>query len=94
MDEIGDIVSLNGVLIKSAARAATDTEILYRLQESRGHGQLVQLGTKAIDNVCCPDFALVQRLERNVNESSIAGPIAAGIGVYVRNCGIGFDHLH
>ena len=70
-----DVVRLNGVLVERVAAAAADAEVLRGLQKGRGDGQAVQLGAQAVDDLHGADLALVERLERDVDEAAVVAPL-------------------
>ena len=76
MGQVAHVVGLQRVLVERVAAAAADAQILRRLQKGLGHGQPVHLGPQAIDDVCGAYFALIERLERGVDESAIAAAAA------------------
>ena len=54
------------------------------LKKSRGYGQPVHLGAQTGDDVLDAYFALIEGLERGVDESAIAARrIAAGVSIYI-----------
>ena len=64
----------------------------------RCHRQRIHLRPQAVDDLHRAGSPLTrplaQRLERDVDESSIARSLPAGIGIHVRDRGIGLDDVH
>ena len=87
------VVRLNGVLVQRVAGAASDADVLHRLKEDGGNRKPIELGAEAVDHLRGADLAVVERLERDVDEAAIAGAVAAGVGVDVLDGGIGLDDL-
>ena len=94
MGQVLHIVRLQGVLVERIAASAADAQILRRLQKGRGHGQPVHLGAQAVDDFRDADFALIERLERDVDKSAIAAAAtAADVGIDIGHRRVRLDDI-
>ncbi len=75
--EIGERVGLQGELVLRVALAAADADVLHRLQEERGAGNLAELAAQPCDHRVRREPALALRLERDEDEARV-GLGAAG----------------
>ncbi len=69
----GGILARQGILIFGGRLAAADVQILNRLQEQAGTGNLIELRPQALDHLVGGQLALRQGLERDVDIRGIQG---------------------
>src|ERR1700674_1609092 len=78
MREIGEIISLERVLILSPAKTATDAEVLNGLQVQSSAGNSGSLGADPRDDLIDAELALAERLELAENAGGAAAAAPAG----------------
>ena len=94
LNEIVQIVALNCILVLGAALPPPNAQVLSSLHEDRCSWDRSQFRTKTVDELAGADFALLQRLQRQVKKSAIGRAVATHKCSDTRHRRIVFDQVH
>src|ERR1700730_15222225 len=78
MAEICDVVSLQSVLVLGAGEAATDVDVLHRLQIQGRPGNFREFAAKTSNHLVGADLAFFQRLELHEHSGGICAITTSG----------------
>ena len=94
LNEIVQIVALNCILVLRTALPSANAQVLSSLHEDRCSWDRSQFRTKTVDELAGADFALLQRLQRQVKKSAIGRAVATHKCSDTRHRRIVFDQVH
>ncbi len=87
------VVGLQCVLVLGVAGAAANPDILHRLHEQVGAGNVAELAAQACNHLVCRELAFRQRLESDEHVAAIA-LAAAGEGDHAQHVGVLANNIH
>ena len=90
--EIGEVVALQRVLVAGIGAAATGADVLDRVEEKGGAGDLRQLGPEPRDHLLAAFLSLRPRFQVDEEEAA-AGPAAAGEAHHGVDGGVAADDV-